>query len=309
MGEIYVGGAGARARLCGQSRRSPRGASCRIRSPPAPRRAAVPHRRPRAPAARRQAIQFLGRVDYQVKVRGFRVEPGEIEAALRAHPAVREAAVLVREVPGRGREPGGLPRLRRRGAALRRPGPHLRARLPEYMVPAAFVPLAALPLTPNGKVDREALARLAPPERCARGDAAGHRDRGEAAAPVVAKSSRVAPCRMRRRASSTSAGHSLLATRLVGRIRAACGVELPLRALFEAPTVREAAVARRRGLAARPAPAAPIVPRARGGPAAALLRAAAPVVPGAARARLRPTTCRWRSRSRARSTPRASRRR
>src|SRR5918992_3507675 len=99
-------------------------------------------------------LEFLGRLDHQVKVRGFRIELGEIEACLGGHPGVREAVVVVREDhPGEKRlvayvvgaeEPEAL-----RG--------YLRAKLPEYMVPTAFMQLAALPLTPNGKVDRKAL--------------------------------------------------------------------------------------------------------------------------------------------------------
>src|SRR5919108_4564340 len=103
-------------------------------------------------------IEFLGRIDAQVKIRGFRIELGEIEAVLGQHPEVRENAITVREdppadkrlvayiVPHQGRKPST--------SALQR---FSRAQLPEYMVPAVFVPLHSMPLTPNGKVDRQAL--------------------------------------------------------------------------------------------------------------------------------------------------------
>lgn len=103
-------------------------------------------------------VEFIGRTDHQVKIRGFRIELGEIEAVLREHPAVREAVIVDGPAPGGGRrllayltaageQPPASSELRR----------HLRARLPDYMVPAFFTTLAAIPLTPNGKVDRRAL--------------------------------------------------------------------------------------------------------------------------------------------------------
>ena len=107
------------------------------------------------------AIEFLGRIDHQVKIRGFRIELGEIEAALAGQPAVREAVVVARDgSPAGAATAGWWPTwCRSRGGSSIRPTlrSFLSATLPEYMVPSAFVVLAALPLTPSGKVDRRAL--------------------------------------------------------------------------------------------------------------------------------------------------------
>ena len=181
-------------------------------------------------------IEFLGRLDHQVKVRGFRVEPGEIEAALAAHPGVRECVVVAREdVPGAQRLIAYLvpaedePSV----AALR---VHLGQSLPDYMVPSAFVVLDALPLTPNGKLDRAALPA---PE----GDRAGLE--GASVAPRDATEEILCGIWCALLAVDRVGihddffelgGHSLLATQVISRLRAAFEVELPLRALFETPT-------------------------------------------------------------------------
>jgi amino acid adenylation domain-containing protein len=194
-------------------------------------------------------IEFLGRIDQQVKVRGFRIELGEIEAALLQHPAVHEAVVAAHAhgldnrltaylTTSQTPTKGGL------GAQSLVPG-ELRAllaqSLPEYMVPSAFVILDTLPLTPNGKIDRAALPA---PELSA----------------IESGTDYVAP---RNGAETTLAnlwaavigsaqvgihdnffalgGNSLLATRIVAQVRETLHVELPLRTLFEAPTVAELA--------------------------------------------------------------------
>jgi hypothetical protein len=150
-GRAVRGGRGGGARL-----RRPAGADGgALRPRPVRRggRAAVPHGRPGAVVGRGE-LEFLGRVDAQVKVRGFRIEPGEIEGALRRHEGVADCVVMAREdVPGREAAGGVRGGPRGGGGPARAPA----AELPEYMVPAAFVFLDALPLTPNGKLDRKAL--------------------------------------------------------------------------------------------------------------------------------------------------------
>ena len=103
-------------------------------------------------------LEYLGRLDHQVKIRGFRIELGEIEAALAQHPAVREVVALVREDRPGDRRLVAYVRTDGRPTALAAElRAHAKERLPEYMVPAAFVALDALPLTANGKIDRAAL--------------------------------------------------------------------------------------------------------------------------------------------------------
>ena len=180
-------------------------------------------------------LDFLGRADHQVKVRGFRIEPGEIEAALLRHPCVREALVMAREdAPGDVRlvaylvGAGGAPDV----PALREA---VKEKLPDYMVPSAFVVLDALPLTANGKVDRRALPA---PERASGGEAyVAPRTPTE----ELLSGSWAELLGMERVGATESffdlGGHSLLATRLVSRLRSVFGVEVPVRAVFEAPTV------------------------------------------------------------------------
>jgi aspartate racemase len=183
-------------------------------------------------------LEFLGRRDQQVKLRGFRIEPGEIEATLARHPGVREAAVVMKE------ETSGGKRLVAYFVPRQEPAPSiselrslLRASLPGYMVPADFVPLGALPLTASGKLNRGALPS---PERV----------RPELGNGFVAPRS---PVEVRLAEIWTSllgiepvgvhddffalGGHSLMATQVVSRLRTIYQVDLPLSAIFEAPTV------------------------------------------------------------------------
>ncbi|HEX6745677.1 MAG TPA: amino acid adenylation domain-containing protein [Longimicrobium sp.] len=187
-------------------------------------------------------LEFLGRADHQVKIRGFRVELGEIEAVLRAHPAVREAAVTL------GEAPSGEPRLAAYLVAARADAPpadevrrHAQEQLPEHMVPAHLVWLPALPLTPNGKVDRAALPE--PDERSAPGRAPFVPPRSlgeELLASLWADVLGAARVGVHDNFFALG-GDSLLGTQLVSRIRKTFDVELPVRALFDAPTVGQLA--------------------------------------------------------------------
>jgi NRPS condensation-like uncharacterized protein/acyl carrier protein len=183
-------------------------------------------------------IEYLGRIDHQVKIRGFRIELGEIEACLSQHPEVREAVVIAREnVLGSPRLVAYIVPRSEPTASVGELRSFLKTKLPEYMIPSAFVMLEALPLTPNGKVDRRSLP-------------APDTARPELEKPFVAPRTEVEE----RLAAIWSdvlgleqigvrdnffelGGHSLLATQVVSRVREVFGMELPLRRLFESPTV------------------------------------------------------------------------
>ncbi|HYX23609.1 MAG TPA: amino acid adenylation domain-containing protein, partial [Thermoanaerobaculia bacterium] len=220
-------------------------------------------------------VEYLGRLDHQVKIRGFRIELGEVEAALAALAGVRQAVVVVRS-DGSDRSDRSDRSLGERRlvayvvgdvevAELRQ---SLRERLPDYMVPAAFVVLETLPLTPNGKVDRKALsAPEAAPEQPGGGE--GYLAPRTPAEEVLAGI--WADLLGLERVGAADhffdlGGHSLLATQVTSRLRQAFGVEMPLRDLFEAPVLADLAArveaARRTGTAA---PAPPLLPVPRDG--------------------------------------------
>ncbi|MCC3771147.1 non-ribosomal peptide synthetase, partial [Streptomyces sp. UNOC14_S4] len=173
-------------------------------------------------------LEYVGRGDDQVKVRGFRVEPGEIAAVLTAHGAVVQAAVVVREGRLVAYVVASAPV---EGADLRR---YVAGLLPRHMVPAAVVPLDALPLTPNGKLDHRALPA---PDVLPAADSRGPRTLQEEILCGVFAEILAVPSVGIDDDFFSLGGHSLLATRLISRVRAALGVELGIRDLFDAPTV------------------------------------------------------------------------
>jgi amino acid adenylation domain-containing protein len=190
------------------------------------------------------ALEFLGRADEQVKVRGFRVEPGEIIQSLRAHPGVEACAVLLRGDSPADSQLVAYVVAKQSGYAVShgdRPttetlGAWCAAQLPEYMVPGAFVFLEQLPLTANGKLDREAL----PAHGAEAKDAYVAPESPTEVALAQIWSEILKRDRIGTRDSFIAlGGQSLLAIRVLGKISKQFGVRLPLRSLFEAPTIAE----------------------------------------------------------------------
>nr|APD72040.1 non-ribosomal peptide synthetase 6 [Streptomyces sp.] len=183
-------------------------------------------------------LVFHGRADDQVKIRGFRVEPGEVEAALRSHPAVAQAVVVADDRVGD-----------RRLVAYVVPGPegvdpaelhgYLHDRLPDHMMPAAITPIDSVPLTPSRKLDWAALP--APDYARAAAGRAPRTPRETILCGLFAEVLKLEQVGIDDGFFALG-GHSLLAARLAGRIRVVLGVELPIRLLFESPTVAELVV-------------------------------------------------------------------
>ncbi len=214
------------------------------------------------------SIEFLGRADHQVKLRGFRIELGEIEAVLTQHPDIAEAVVTLREdTPGDRRLVAYL--VAREGTApeateLRG---HLQSKLPDYMVPPAFVWLSAMPLSPNGKVDRKALPA---PEstRSEQGTTLlAPRDTVELALVRIWEDTlAIRPVGVRDDFFALG-GHSLLAVRLMTRIKEHFGRALPLATLLQAATVEAMALKLREEESSKPwSPLVLIQPSGQGRP-------------------------------------------
>jgi len=180
-------------------------------------------------------IEFLGRIDQQVKIRGFRVEPAEIENVLKQHPAVQQAVVIpVADKSGDKRLVAYV--------VAKKPAPsnddlrtYLASKLPDYMVPSALVQIDAVPLTKNGKVDNAALPS---PESVAteKSHVAPRNDAEKQLVEIWREVLRIDNFGVEDNFFELG-GHSLLATQVISRVRSAFHVQLPLRSLFDAPTV------------------------------------------------------------------------
>ncbi|MEH2206140.1 MAG: amino acid adenylation domain-containing protein [Nostoc sp.] len=187
-------------------------------------------------------IEYIGRIDYQVKIRGFRIELGEIEAAITQHPTVRETVVVVCDDSADSKRLVAYVVLQKEQILttfeLR---DFLESKLPSYMIPSAFIILEALPLTPNGKVDRKALPAL---------DTLPSEFEETFVAPQTAIEKQLAIIWMEVLGLEKLGvndnffelgGHSLFATQVISRINKSFEIELPLRRLFELPTVTKIA--------------------------------------------------------------------
>lgn len=192
-------------------------------------------------------IEFLGRIDDQVKIRGFRIELGEISTLLSQHPTVGEVAILAREEKVQEKRlvayivPTSSFELRNHNALISELRNYLKTKLPEYMIPSAFVLLRTLPLTPNGKLDRQALPAPEDVADTERTFIAPRTPVEEVLAGIWGQLLSVTHLSVDDNFFDLG-GHSLIATQVISRIRAVFQVEISLRQLFESPTVAQLAV-------------------------------------------------------------------
>ena len=183
------------------------------------------------------SIEYLGRIDNQVKIRGFRLELGEIEVQLRQHPDISDCVVIVREdLGGKSLVAYCIPEADKQ-LAFRQLRAFLQSKLPIHMIPSAFVSLAEFPLTPSGKIDRQALPK---PDRSylesEPQSLSSHTEVTKMLAVIWAEVLNLKQVGIEDNFFELG-GHSLLATRLISRVKQVFGTELPLRSLFNHPTV------------------------------------------------------------------------
>jgi amino acid adenylation domain-containing protein/non-ribosomal peptide synthase protein (TIGR01720 family) len=233
IGELYIGGEGLARGYLGRPEQT---AERFIPNPFGPEAGARLYRTgDRGRYLANGEIEYLGRADEQVKIRGYRIELGEVETALDRHAAVRECVVVARE----DRLVGYV--VATDGTTVTELREHMRASLPDYMTPSAFVLLDRLPLTANGKIDRKALPAPETVVTQADAGAAELTPIEEMLAGIWTEI--LAVTNIGRTANFFDlGGHSLLATQFISRVRDVFNIELPLRALFEAPVLSELAI-------------------------------------------------------------------
>ncbi|MGW5860731.1 amino acid adenylation domain-containing protein [Streptomyces sp. NPDC055239] len=233
VGDLYLAGDSLALGYHGRPAETARGF---VPDPNGPAGARMYRTGDRARYGRDGALEFAGRSDGQVKVRGFRVEPDEVAAVLEAHPDVVQAAVIAHDGGPAGTRLAAYLVLSEAPGDLAGIQAHAGRNLPAYMVPTSCQSLDRIPLTPSGKLDRKALPDPAP---SARADTAGRGPRNPREDVLCTLFAEVLGVEQALIDDDFFAlgGHSLLATRLIGRIRTALGVEVSIRSLFEAPTV------------------------------------------------------------------------
>jgi acyl carrier protein len=247
-GELYIGGAGL--------------ARGYLNSPDLTARKFIPHPFSREAGARLYRtgdralyrpdgnLEFLGRFDEQVKLRGYRVEPQEIEAILREHPGIRETVVIVDEnARGAKRLVAYFVHANRHSPTTAELRQHLRERVPEFMMPEVFIKLDEISLTAHGKVDRKAMRSLAHSRPASEGFVAPRTKTERALAETWAQVLDIQYVGVHDNFFELG-GHSLLAAQILSRARDTFGVELPLSTLLKSPTVAELAEAIESGGAA-----------------------------------------------------------
>lgn len=185
-------------------------------------------------------VEFLGRVDNQVKIRGFRIELEEIESALQRHPAVREAVVLARDDQNSKRLVAYIVSQREQEFSVDDLRQFLKTKLPEFMIPSAFVHLDNLPITANGKIDRRALPAPDNANLPTRQNIAPRNNLENQLRKIWESVLGVQPIGIRDNFFELG-GHSLLAVRLFTQIEQKLGLKLPLSTLFQAPTIEQLA--------------------------------------------------------------------